>query len=73
MIEPMKPKQTFQQAEIQDGDIICFQKVYNEKEYVKLLGFHEFACISILTIGLGNFHSCRKALCSTQRTSMTTW
>jgi ubiquitin carboxyl-terminal hydrolase 7 len=26
MIEPMKPKQTFQQSEIQDGDIICFQK-----------------------------------------------
>lgn len=34
MIEPMKPKQTFHQAEIQDGDIICFQKVYNDKEYV---------------------------------------
>ena len=27
MIEPMKPKQTFQQSEIQDGDIICFQQV----------------------------------------------
>lgn len=26
MIEPMKPKQSFQQAEIQDGDIICFQE-----------------------------------------------
>ena len=26
MIEPMKPKQTFQQSEIQDGDIICFQQ-----------------------------------------------
>jgi ubiquitin carboxyl-terminal hydrolase 7 len=25
MIEPMKPKVTMQQAEIQDGDIICFQ------------------------------------------------
>ena len=25
MIEPMKPKQTFQQSEIQDGDIICAQ------------------------------------------------
>ncbi|KAH8146865.1 uncharacterized protein LAJ45_09239 [Morchella importuna] len=37
MIEPMKPKQTFQQAEIQDGDIICFQKVYNEKEQLSLL------------------------------------
>ena len=26
MIEPMKPKQTFQQSEIQDGDIICVQQ-----------------------------------------------
>lgn len=26
MIEPMKPKQTFQQSEIQNGDIICFQQ-----------------------------------------------
>lgn len=32
MIEPMKPKQTFVQAEIQDGDIICFQKTLTEKE-----------------------------------------
>lgn len=32
MIEPMKPKQTLNQAEIQDGDVICFQKVYPEKE-----------------------------------------
>ncbi|KAI9707767.1 MAG: hypothetical protein M1836_000729 [Candelina mexicana] len=32
MIEPMKPKSTLQQAEIQDGDIICFQKTLSEKE-----------------------------------------
>lgn len=32
MIEPMKPKMTFQQAEIQDGDIICFQKELTEAE-----------------------------------------
>ncbi|KAF8460666.1 hypothetical protein BDZ91DRAFT_738896 [Kalaharituber pfeilii] len=32
MIEPMKPKQTFSQAEIQDGDIICFQKQVSEKD-----------------------------------------
>lgn len=25
MIEPMKPKLTFQASEIQEGDIICFQ------------------------------------------------
>ena len=32
MIEPMKPKSTLQQAEIQDGDIVCFQKTLSEKE-----------------------------------------
>ncbi|KAI4226189.1 MAG: hypothetical protein L6R36_003370 [Xanthoria steineri] len=32
MIEPMKPKFTLQQAEIQDGDIICFQRALSEKE-----------------------------------------
>ncbi|KAF3926684.1 hypothetical protein ABW21_db0202821 [Orbilia brochopaga] len=34
MIEPMKPKQTFAQAEIQDGDIICFQRQLPEKEAI---------------------------------------
>lgn len=32
MIEPMKPKFTLQQAEIQDGDIICFQRALSEKK-----------------------------------------
>lgn len=32
MIEPMKPKATLQQAEIQDGDIVCFQKQLSDKE-----------------------------------------
>ncbi|KAF7793175.1 hypothetical protein EIP86_004284 [Pleurotus ostreatoroseus] len=32
MIELMKPKLTFTQSEIQDGDIICFQVDINEKE-----------------------------------------
>lgn len=32
MIDPMKPKQTFQQSEIQDGDIICFQRPVDESE-----------------------------------------
>ena len=32
MIEPMKPKLTLQQAELQDGDIVCFQKVLSEKQ-----------------------------------------
>ncbi|GBB89579.1 hypothetical protein RclHR1_01630017 [Rhizophagus clarus] len=32
LIEKMKPESTFQQSEIQDGDIICFQKVLTVKE-----------------------------------------
>ncbi|PKK79919.1 hypothetical protein RhiirC2_860249 [Rhizophagus irregularis] len=35
MIEEKKPKSTFQQSEIQDGDIICFQKTLTEKEIQK--------------------------------------
>jgi ubiquitin carboxyl-terminal hydrolase 7 len=27
MIEPLKPKQSLKVAELQDGDIICFQRV----------------------------------------------
>lgn len=34
MIEQMKPKQTFGQSEIQDGDVICFQVELPEKELV---------------------------------------
>jgi ubiquitin carboxyl-terminal hydrolase 7 len=36
MIELMKPKLTFTQSEIQDGDLICFQVDLAEKEYVPL-------------------------------------
>ena len=32
MIEPMKPKATLQSAEIQDGDIVCFQKQLPERQ-----------------------------------------
>lgn len=32
MIEPMKPKATLQQAELQDGDIVCFQKMLSDKQ-----------------------------------------
>ena len=32
MIELMKPKLTFQQSEIQDGDVICFQVEMKETE-----------------------------------------
>ena len=36
MIEPMKPKSTLHQAEIQDGDIVCFQKVLSEKQALSI-------------------------------------
>jgi len=36
MIEAMKPKSTFTQSEIQDGDIICFQSDITEKEMLDL-------------------------------------
>ncbi|KAI9891263.1 MAG: hypothetical protein M1814_002953 [Vezdaea aestivalis] len=32
MIDPMKPKQTLQAAEIQDGDIICVEKQISDKD-----------------------------------------
>ena len=32
MIELMKPKTTFAQSEIQDGDVICFQVEISEKD-----------------------------------------
>ncbi|KAG0181285.1 hypothetical protein DFQ29_008812 [Apophysomyces sp. BC1021] len=37
MIEFMSPKQTFQQAEIQNGDIICFQIAVTEKDAKKMV------------------------------------
>jgi ubiquitin carboxyl-terminal hydrolase 7 len=33
MIELMKPKLSFAQSEIQDGDVICFQVDLPEKEW----------------------------------------
>ena len=36
MIEPMKPKATLQQAELQDGDILCFQKVLPDKQLASI-------------------------------------
>lgn len=32
MVEPMKDLITFHQSEIQDGDIVCFQKTLTDKE-----------------------------------------
>lgn len=48
MIEPMKAKQTFQQSEIQDGDIICFQRTLNESEYVSCFRKFLHAMLTIL-------------------------
>lgn len=36
MIEPMKPKSTLQAAEIQDGDIICFQRALTDAQVTAL-------------------------------------
>ncbi|KAK9471279.1 uncharacterized protein V1510DRAFT_420556 [Dipodascopsis tothii] len=41
MIEAIKPKQTYKDAEIQDGDIICFQKQYSEQELAAVAGYHD--------------------------------
>lgn len=41
MIELMKPKQSFAQSEIQDGDIICFQVDLPEKESVVCYDIYE--------------------------------
>jgi hypothetical protein len=37
MIEPVLLKNTVGQAELQDGDIICFQKALPEQEYALTL------------------------------------
>lgn len=31
MIEVLKPKQSLKAAELQDGDIICFQRIHDRK------------------------------------------
>ena len=31
MIEPLKAKQSLKAAELQDGDIICFQRMHEKK------------------------------------------
>lgn len=36
MIEPLKAKATLQQAEIQDGDIVCFQRALSEKQAAEI-------------------------------------
>jgi hypothetical protein len=48
MIEAMKPKSTFIQSEIQDGDVICFQVDLSEKEYV-VLEWRSFLLAKFLT------------------------
>ena len=43
MIEPLRPKMTFQQAEIVDGDIVCVQRVVPETERLALVQSGKFA------------------------------
>jgi ubiquitin carboxyl-terminal hydrolase 7 len=38
MIEPLKPKQSLKAAELQDGDIICFQQAFERKTESKSPG-----------------------------------
>ncbi|KAI9828435.1 MAG: hypothetical protein M1832_002863 [Thelocarpon impressellum] len=53
MIEPMKSNQTLNQAEIQDGDVVCFQKTLSDKEneairaaggYADARDFYDYLC-----------------------------
>lgn len=47
----MKPKLSFAQSEIQDGDVICFQVDISEKEYV-LLHPSAFLLLIVLVQGV---------------------
>ena len=50
MIEKKIPYHNFQQSEIQNGDIICFQKALTENEYVLLLYIQFFNTVQIITL-----------------------
>ncbi|KAK9458784.1 uncharacterized protein V1516DRAFT_681942 [Lipomyces oligophaga] len=41
MVEFLKIKQSIAQAEIQDGDVICFQKRFSDSELSKIPGYHD--------------------------------
>lgn len=41
MIEPLKPKQSLKVAELQDGDIICFQKTSEKGDGDSTRSLHE--------------------------------
>ena len=45
-IEPMKPKNTLMASEIQDGDIICFQRHLNEADTASLKQLNPIACLA---------------------------
>ena len=42
MVEPMEPNRTLAQSDIQDGDIVCFQKVIHDENarYLESRGLH---------------------------------
>ena len=44
-IEPMKPKQTLDASEIQDGDIVCFQRHFNEAQTAAIQQTSPTACL----------------------------
>jgi ubiquitin carboxyl-terminal hydrolase 7 len=48
MIELMKPKFSFSQSEIQDGDVICFQVDIPDKEFVIIVVIHAHCLIWII-------------------------
>lgn len=56
MIETLKPKQTLKAAELQDGDIICFQRLLLEKKATPLTKLslsdrsHESLYVEIATL-----------------------
>ena len=72
MIELMKPKLSFAQSEIQDGDVICFQVDLPDKEQVPssfhlillifLVGFTTWKAKGFTPIPLSSMIFCRTEL-----------
>jgi ubiquitin carboxyl-terminal hydrolase 7 len=50
MIEPLKPKQSLKVAELQDGDIICFQRTKASAEKRAGDKISQETCVIVITI-----------------------
>ena len=50
MIEPLKPKQSLKVAELQDGDVICFQRVSDKAAEPKRTGELEALVLNLCSI-----------------------